>query len=376
MSVEGQEMTVSLLIEPHGALVDDLAEDMAIDEASVFRIDGPMHVTHLAAIIDRSLRLGPRLRFLATPMPMHASGTCPRRSSSRGSASARTSRVRSSSSRWPWRAISHALQVGAVASPADEALAAFLLRLPEHRHTVRRVQIAARYPYGEVRDNLIAADMRAIDLLRCKLAFFGVTRFDPQSDKWLRITLFQGAPFPDELARGDWDGVDLEHGGGPARMIVSRNEIESLALKAARGAGMSWGLAEEASVAAGWLAARDLPWADTLVDVLAQAHTTSTPQIVGHVIAPSRPGTRLCPIMTGALLSDLGPPTSAMEVRDVLAPVWLAPFLARWTGLDRAASLRLGGGAPPGRPERRGGHRCSSACGTGRGGRGPCHDRI
>ena len=88
----------------------------------------------------------------------------------------------------------------------DEALAAFLLRLPEHRHAVRRVQIAARYPYGEVRDNLIAADMRAIDLLRCKLAFFGVTRFDPQSDKWLRITLFQGAPFPDEIARGDWDG--------------------------------------------------------------------------------------------------------------------------------------------------------------------------
>ena len=91
-------------------------------------------------------------------------------------------------------------------APADEALAAFLLRLPEHRHAVRRVQIAARYPYGEVRDNLIAADMRAIDLLRCKLAFFGVTRFDPQSDKWLRITLFQGAPFPDEIACGDWDG--------------------------------------------------------------------------------------------------------------------------------------------------------------------------
>lgn len=125
-------------------------------------------------------------------------------------------------------------------------------------------------------------------------------------------------------------------------MIVSRNEIESLALKATRGAGMSWGLAEEASFAAGWLAERDLPWADTLVGVLAQAHTTSAPQIVGHVIAPSRPGTRLCPVMTGALLSDLGPPTSAMEVRDVLAPVWLAPFLAGWAELDRAASLRWG----------------------------------
>jgi hypothetical protein len=47
--------------------------------------------------------------------------------------------------------------------------------------------------------------MRAVDILRCKLAFFGVTRFDPRSDKWLRITLYQGAPFPTELADGDWD---------------------------------------------------------------------------------------------------------------------------------------------------------------------------
>jgi hypothetical protein len=99
-----------------------------------------------------------------------------------------------------------ALRAALATTPTDETLAAFLLRCPEHRHSVRRAQIAARHPYGEVRDNLIAADLRAIDLLRCKLAFFGVTRFDPQSDKWLRITLFQGAPYPNELQRGDWDG--------------------------------------------------------------------------------------------------------------------------------------------------------------------------
>ena len=34
LSIEGQEMMVSLLIEPHGALVDDLAESMAIEEGS------------------------------------------------------------------------------------------------------------------------------------------------------------------------------------------------------------------------------------------------------------------------------------------------------------------------------------------------------
>jgi hypothetical protein len=49
--------------------------------------------------------------------------------------------------------------------------------------------------------------MRPIDLLRCKLAFFGAMRFDPKSDRWLRITLFQHAPHPDEITAGmadDW----------------------------------------------------------------------------------------------------------------------------------------------------------------------------
>ena len=71
---------------------------------------------------------------------------------------------------------------------------------PEHRLMARRVQICARYPYAEIRDNLIAEDMLPIDLLRCKLAFFGASHFDPRSDRWVRIALFQGAPYPDTLA--------------------------------------------------------------------------------------------------------------------------------------------------------------------------------
>src|SRR5581483_11338899 len=40
-------------------------------------------------------------------------------------------------------------------APPGEPLGLFLLRHPEHRHAVRRVQIAAAHPYGEIRDNLI-----------------------------------------------------------------------------------------------------------------------------------------------------------------------------------------------------------------------------
>jgi hypothetical protein len=41
--------------------------------------------------------------------------------------------------------------------------------------------------------------MKPMHLLRTKLSFFGASRFDPKSDRWVRITLFQGAPLVEEL---------------------------------------------------------------------------------------------------------------------------------------------------------------------------------
>ena len=70
-----------------------------------------------------------------------------------------------------------------------------------------RAQTIHKNPYGEIRDNLTGAGCLPIDLLRCKLSFFGAAKFDPKSDRWTRITLFQGAPFPDELGHpgaDDW----------------------------------------------------------------------------------------------------------------------------------------------------------------------------
>jgi hypothetical protein len=64
----------------------------------------------------------------------------------------------------------------------------------------RQVQIAETHPFAEVHDNLIGKDMLPIYLMRCKLAFFGASRFDPRSDKWVRISMFQDIPYPDEMA--------------------------------------------------------------------------------------------------------------------------------------------------------------------------------
>ena len=71
------------------------------------------------------------------------------------------------------------------------------------RHVVRRAFIAEKFPYSEIQDNTIDNKIIPIDMLRLKLSFFGAIKFDPRSDKWLRISMFQGAPLPNELKKHD-----------------------------------------------------------------------------------------------------------------------------------------------------------------------------
>jgi hypothetical protein len=75
----------------------------------------------------------------------------------------------------------------------------FLLEHPRHKEIIRRVQSLVKAPYGDIHANLWHRDMQPMHLLRAKLAFFGASRFDPKSDRWVRITLFQGAPLVEEL---------------------------------------------------------------------------------------------------------------------------------------------------------------------------------
>ena len=87
----------------------------------------------------------------------------------------------------------------------NEITAVFILKHPEFRYIVRRIQTSLWAPYGEIQDNLIGKNCRPIDMLRCKLSFFGAAKFDPKSDRWTRITLYQGAPTASELAAPDAD---------------------------------------------------------------------------------------------------------------------------------------------------------------------------
>ncbi len=92
-----------------------------------------------------------------------------------------------------------ALRQALAETDPETSIGAFLLAAPQWRHLVRRVLLVAQHPYAEIRDNLLSATMRPVDLLRAKLAFFGASRFDPRSDRWLRISLFADMPHPDEV---------------------------------------------------------------------------------------------------------------------------------------------------------------------------------
>ena len=84
-------------------------------------------------------------------------------------------------------------------------IAEFLLLYPEFRGIIRRIHTLASFEYGEVKDNILSKDVLPINMLRFKLSFFGASRFDPKSDRWLRISFFAGAPYFSNLNK---DNVD------------------------------------------------------------------------------------------------------------------------------------------------------------------------
>ncbi|MFP3392175.1 hypothetical protein [Brevibacillus sp. SIMBA_040] len=89
----------------------------------------------------------------------------------------------------------------------DQTVAEFMLSYPEHKWIIRRMQSLQGFEYGEIHGNLLAKGLLPVHLLRCKLAFFGAERFDPQSNRWVRVTLFQGAPLLEEIGtdfKDDW----------------------------------------------------------------------------------------------------------------------------------------------------------------------------
>lgn len=284
--LDAQELAVTLVLEPNGQLIDDLADQMAIEESDHFTIDGSMSAGALRSLIRRHYdwALGidysepaRQARFWYTSVEKLEPRLGERLEEDGGALEQPLAVGRDVA----------ALSAALGSEPAEAPIAGFLSSHPEHRHAVRRVQASAHHPYQEIRDNIIDAQMSPNDILRCKLAFFGAQRFDPKSDRWLRISLFPYAPFPDEIATSnadDWAFPPLPRPAHPT-ITVSLNEIDAMAKKAARGAGYAWGLAEEAGRAVRWLESHGLPGLDALNRHLARDRSTGSPLVAGSSLA-------------------------------------------------------------------------------------------
>ena len=79
------------------------------------------------------------------------------------------------------------------------SVAEYLVLNPEYRGIIRRIQSLEQYPFAEVQDNILSKETMPINMLRFKLSFFGANRYDPKSDRWLRVSFFSGAPFLSNL---------------------------------------------------------------------------------------------------------------------------------------------------------------------------------
>ena len=196
MSVGGRELLVSLLLEPHGETIDELSKHMACDETFFLRGDmttGEMReymMEHYQWAMETDFSMPEQnARFWYVSREKRE----PRLGERKTEPGARRE--------LPMTMMRDAqIFMNALAAAEDDTpLAVFLSRHPKHRRIARRVQIAAHFPYSEIHANLVASDTAPADLLRCKLAFFGANDFDPRSDRWLRINMFQHAPYPCEL---------------------------------------------------------------------------------------------------------------------------------------------------------------------------------
>ncbi len=206
IGVEGQEQLVSLLLEPYPDLVDDLAKTMKADEDKTFPIDGTKTVAITLASLQKNYAWALGQDYTTPENSARFWYVSEEKLEPRLGERAKEDGAELEQPQAIARDIA-AFHETLQNWPDETLLADVLLNHPEHRQVARRAQLTAKHPYAEIRDNQLSADMLPIDMLRCKLSFFGATKFDPRSDRWVRICMYQNAPFPDELASApsdDW----------------------------------------------------------------------------------------------------------------------------------------------------------------------------
>ena len=198
LSDEGIELLVSLMMEPYDEIINPLVTQMSSNEESYFEIPGARSTTDLKEIIENSYRNIIDIDFSKDLENENFWFISKNKEEPR---IANRFEEEGSDLEQPL-AIARDIKdlyLRLTDLEVEQTVADFLSNNNDLRHIIRRCFIIEKLPYSEIQDNSIGSNLVPIDMLRLKLSYFGAQKFDPRSDKWLRICMYQGAPLMEEI---------------------------------------------------------------------------------------------------------------------------------------------------------------------------------
>lgn len=116
-------------------------------------------------------------------------------------------------------------------------------------------------------------------------------------------------------------------------VALSLPEVDALCQRAARGAGLSWGMAEECGVAACWLAQHEQPWAEIILGCLQDPASRDIRPAADMWIGDQA----LCGLHAGVTFAEFaglpeGPTANGISLGTIRDARLLLPFVARAAG--------------------------------------------
>ena len=196
------EYVVSMMMEPYDKITDPLIRNMSSEEELYFNIPGHRKISGLKTILENKYQSIIKINFKEKNSTTNFWFISKNKEEPRV---ANRYEERGAELEQPLAIARDIKQLyeRILKTNQSETVADFLLNNDDLRHVVRRAFIADQFAYSEIQDNTIGASLIPIDMLRLKLSFFGAVKFDPRSDKWLRINMYQGAPLSHELKNSD-----------------------------------------------------------------------------------------------------------------------------------------------------------------------------
>ena len=192
------EYIVSIMMEPYGKIIDPLVKEMSSDEEKYFNIPTNRTVEELRTIIEKKY---PNVLIINFDKKENYKKFWFISKNKEEPRLADRFKEHGADLEQPLAIARDVKKLydKLLVSKNNLTIDQFLIENSDLRHVVRRAFIIEKFPYSEIQDNTISENIMPIDMLRLKLSFFGALKFDPRSDKWLRINMFQGAPLPNEL---------------------------------------------------------------------------------------------------------------------------------------------------------------------------------